>query len=148
MPKGMLAAAFAAGMIAAGCGGSDEGSGVETAGLSKDQWIAQANRICAVGDRELEKEAERVFAGHKPPTEGELSRFGREVVVPGVQAQVDQIRALDAPKGDEDEIEAIFAAAEDAIDEVRAKPATLEGGGPFAEVNALAGEYGLDECAD
>jgi hypothetical protein len=149
MPRALLAATLAIGLIASGCGGDDDDeSGIATSDLTTEEWIAQADEICAVGDRKLEREAEEVFAGHRPPNKGELAEFGREAVVPRVQDQVDQIRALGAPEGDEGEVEAILTAAEEALDEVRANPASLEGGGAFAEVNALAAEYGLDECAD
>lgn len=148
MPRALFAATLAVGLIAAGCGGGDDESGIATSAFTKAEWIAQADEICSVGDRKLERDAEQVFAGHRPPTKGALAEFGRKAVVPGVQDQVDRIRALGAPEGDEEQVEAILTAAEEALEEVRANPASLEGGGPFAEVNALAAEYGLDECAD
>jgi hypothetical protein len=147
----LIAALAAAGAIAAaGCGGDDDdnGSGLDTSDLSKEEWIVQANQICAEGDREAEAKAETFFAGaseSKPPSEEQIAKFTREVAVPGIQAQIDGIRALGAPEGDEDEVEAFLDAGQEGVDAAKEDPAALEGGA-LDEATTLARQYGLEAC--
>jgi hypothetical protein len=65
-----------------------------------------------------------------------------------VRKQIDEIRALGIPSGDEQEVEAIFAAAEEALKETEEDPSVFgQGGvGPFAKANKLSREYGLTVC--
>jgi hypothetical protein len=163
----LLAAVIAAGLIVAGCGDDDEetttaATTTETGAtgatgaaggepLSKQEFIRQADEICREGDRQIDQEAEESFGGQEPEA-AELEEFATEVVVPNIQQQLDGIRSLTPPEGDEDEISAIVDAAQDGVDELEADPGKLtqgqDAGGAFTEANRLAQEYGLKECGD
>lgn len=159
----LLALALATGLIAAGCGDDDDETTTSpttttTAGatgatgatgepLSKEEFIAQADAICKAGDKEIDAAGEEFFSEGGSPGQAEEETFITETVIPNVQGQVDGIAALAPPEGDEDEVQAIVDAAQQAIDDVEADPSVLgTQGDPFAEANQLAQDYGLKVC--
>jgi hypothetical protein len=165
----MLAAGLAAALIAAGCGDDDEdtttaATTTETGAtgatgaaggepLSKQQFIAQADEICKQGDKQIDQEAREFFGElEQEPEAPELEQFATEVVVPNIQQQIDDLRSLSPPEGDEDEVSAILDAAQEGLDELEADPSSIDegpdAGGAFAEANRLAQDYGLKECGD
>jgi hypothetical protein len=160
----LLALALATGLIAAGCGDDDDdtatttSSPTTTAGatgatgatgepLSKDEFITQADAICKAGDKKIDAAAQETFSGGQP-SQAEQEQFVTEDVVPNIQEQIDGLRALTPPEGDEEEVSAILDSAQDAIDQTEADPGALTEGGddPFSEANQLAEEYGLEVC--
>lgn len=131
-----------------GCGGGDgeDDSGADAAEpISKADFIAQANTICADGSAEIETAADELG---EAPTQDQIEQFATDTLVPNIQGQHDDIGALGAPEGDEDEVDAILAALQEGVDTVAGDPSTITSGDPFAEANELAGAYGLTECAD
>jgi hypothetical protein len=148
-----LAAAVVLGALAiAGCGGDDESSTATTTAtggpLSKEQFLARGNAICRTGTYEIDQAADQTFAGRRR-TDAQLQRFA-DLAVPAVPAQIDGIRALTPPEGDEDQVDEILDAAQEANDRVEADPSLFAAGqggdDPFAHANELAAEYGLTEC--
>jgi hypothetical protein len=154
----LVAVGVGAALVAAGCGGNDDDDTSATTAttgaagdepLSKEQFILSADQICARGDQEIEKAAGEVFQQGQQPSREEQEQFITDTVLPNVQQQIDGIRALPAPEGDEDQVTAILDAAQEAIDTGEADPAALTGQGaddPFAEANKLAEDYGLKSC--
>ena len=144
-----VAAVLAVGAVGfAGCGGSDDTSGDSTtAAISKDDFVTQANQICAEGDKTLQTAGKAAFSGGKP-SKSDLQQFANDTVVPTIQGEIDGIEALGAPEGDEEQVNAITDAAQSAIDEVKADPSVFVAGDQdvFAEANKLANAYGLTEC--
>jgi hypothetical protein len=159
----LTVAALGLAMLGAGCGGDDDETTVATgttgatgatgaAGgepLSKQEFIKQADAICAKGDDEINREGNQAFQGEPPSTE-EQEQFATDTVIPNIQNQVDQIRTLTPPEGDEDEVNAILDAAQEGIDKLEEDPSLIaEGGaagGTFEEANRLAQDYGLRDC--
>jgi hypothetical protein len=141
----IAAAVLAAGLVVAGCGDDDD----ETeAALSETEYLAQANEICKTGEREIEQAAEESFKGRA--SEAEVEEFAAETIVPSIQGQIDDIRALTPPADQADEFEAFVDDAQAALDELEADPSLITQGAsadPFAEVNAEAEQLGLDRCA-
>jgi hypothetical protein len=144
----LLAGLLATGLIAAGCGGDDDdddgGDGGEA--LSKEEFVSQANQICTDGNAEVETAATETFQNGQPTPEEEEA-FVTDTVLPSVQGQIDQIRALGIPEGDEDEVNGFLDEAEAIVDEAEADPQTFFQGDPFAEVNDDLTAYGLTACA-
>jgi hypothetical protein len=132
---GMLALS----LIISGCGSSDSDG---EAALKKAEFLLDANAIC-VTTRDVD--LRRALGRHPTPTE--LARFVRRILVPTIQREVDRIRALTPPEGDEEEISAILDSAQAAIDEVEAHPGVVNARpNPFRESTRLAHSYGLDAC--
>lgn len=161
----LLALALAAGLIAAGCGDDDDEttttSSTTTAAtgatgatgaatgepLSQAEFIKEADAICAAGDKKINAAGQQLGPGK--PSDQEFEQFTTETLVPEIQAQIDAIRALTPPEGDEDEVSAILDAAQGAVDQLDQDPSLLNeqsGDDPFKEANQLAKDYGLKEC--
>jgi hypothetical protein len=139
MALALVGAMLALTLIAGGCGSSDSD---DDAALSKAEFVLDANAICeTAGD----VDPGRALGEH--PSRTEFARFVRGVLVPTIQAEVDRIRALTPPQGDEEEISAILDSAQAAIDEVQAHPGAVNARpNPFRESTRLAHAYGLDAC--
>jgi hypothetical protein len=73
-----------------------------------------------------------------------------DAVVPSIQGQIDSIKALSPPSGDEDQVNALLSAAQSALDKVKADPSLITDqsnrSDPFAEANKLTNAYGLTKC--
>lgn len=131
--------------VVAGCGSDDE-----TASLTRAQFIKQANAVCIEGEKERGKLIQGASKLVKPGEE--LSKAGKEEFV--ITAAVEpyrkmtrKIEELGAPEGDEQEVEAIIKAMEEAADKAEANPQqTIDSIIPFAEANRVIGEYGIESC--
>jgi hypothetical protein len=151
----MLGCVVAAGLIAAGCGsdnnGNDDsssstsGTGTDTtASLSKAQWIEQADAIC--------KQSNDTIQAGSPgngATADEVDAFVTDTVIPAVQSQLDDIRALGDPTEEADQAKAIVDEAQTALDQLKADPTSLrQGQDAFADANADAKAFGMKECGN
>jgi hypothetical protein len=141
------------GLILLGCGSSGEST--ETAAApSKAVFIREADAICKKGDAKIQQDFRAFGKEHGFSTGGPSDQEGEELVhqvlLPNLEKQADQIRALGAPSGDEEQIAAILEALEEGIEEVDAKPKHVFNGStdPFREANELAAEYGMKVCGE
>jgi hypothetical protein len=134
-------------LVLSACGSSDE---TTTTALSKAAFLKQGNEICEKGNEKIGEEAEETFSQNRKPSQKELNEFASDTLIPSVQKQIDEIRALGAPEGDEEEVEAIVTAAQAALDKGKQNLSELteDGPGPFAEANKLANAYGLTACGE
>jgi hypothetical protein len=159
----VAAIAVAAALTAAGCGGSDTsttssttaagatgasgvGGTVTTSDLSKDQWISAADNVCKQGDDAINQAAQSLGQN---PSDADLTKFATDTVIPETESQLSQIQELGAPAGDEDQVQAILAAAQQGVDKLKQDPTLVlekNGGGAFDEANQLAQAYGLQVC--
>lgn len=136
----------------AGCGGDDEES--SEAAPTKEEFIADADQICADGDAEIDAAAQETFPQGRPGPQ-EQQQFLEETVLPSIREQIDGIRGLTPPEGDEAAIDEFLTSAETAVDEAEQDPSVLLQGGagegsaedPFAETAQLGEEYGFQNCA-
>lgn len=116
----LLAPLIAALLLAPGCGGSSSPTASDTgadagAALTKDEWIEQADAICLATAEKLGPLAEasaRVLEG--PETEATLARLAHytRVAADEAEGELERLRALPAPTGDGDAIEAILGPSE------------------------------------
>lgn len=148
----LLALLCAIALAVAGCGddgddGDDGATATQTAtgpALSKEEFIRRADRICAEGDAEIDAEGLE-FAGR----EDALNELVQTVIVPMTRQQVDQIRALTPPKGDEEQINEFLDTLERGLSEIEANPsliATTGGTATLIEARQLADDYGFKSC--
>jgi hypothetical protein len=144
----ILICVLAAGLIAAGCGSSDKSG--EKSSITKAEFVKKGNAICAQGNKEIEAQGQKIFGKDpsKRPSKAKLEEFSKTVLIPNVEDQVNKIRALGAPKGDEAKVKAILDAADQGIQTGKQDPLSLtnEQADPFAEANKLARGYGLTVC--
>lgn len=129
--------AIALAALVAGCGSSAPTP-------TKDEFLSQADKICATGDQQIRDASQKLVENGRPSND-EINQFIVEEVIPNIENQADQIRELGAPEGDEDQVNAIVDAVDKAAAETKANPDGA-GPGPFEEANKLAQDYGLKDC--
>ena len=148
-PRMVLALSLAAaGLIVAGCG-SDSSSSTTTAALTKSEFLAKGNAICAKGNKEINQAANQTFQNNQKPSASEVNEFATKTLIPSIQEQINGIKALPAPSGDEAQVTAIVTGAQEALDKAKANPKLLTQNSstdPFADVNKLTNAYGLTKC--
>ena len=135
--------------VVSGCG--DDGGTQTASALSKAEYLRQADEIC--GGQEIDKAAQQFFAGFSrknPPTPDKQAEFVNEVVIPTHQRQLDELRTLPIPAGDEERVEPFLGEGQAFIDRLGEDPSlfiqqrvTPE----FKEAAKQAADYGLKSCA-
>jgi hypothetical protein len=150
----LVAGILAIGLIAAGCGDSDDDSSDATASITKAELIKQGDAICQKGNEAIEAEADE-FAKENDidtsnPTEAQQEEVIADVVAPNVRAQAEDLAGLGAPSSDEAKIDAIVEAVEKGADELESDPGSLldEGSDPLDEGTKLAKQYGFKTCGE
>jgi hypothetical protein len=142
------ALALAVGAVAAGCGSGSDSSTTSTAAVTKSEFLAQGNKICADGNKAINQAANKEFSNGKPSA-SQVTQFVTKTVIPSIQSQINGIKALPAPAGDEAQVSDIVTSAQNAVDKAKANPHLLTQSGsedPFTEANKLAEHYGLTRC--
>ena len=162
----MIITALAAGvgLLTAACGDDAEA-------LSKPDFVAQANSICQKSNDRINPIFETIYADTDEidwdDPANELLLFVRwdealqQVVVPIIDQQLDDIRALTPPAGDEELIDTLLEDQEAAIAEFAGLMTAATGGDqaalealdssnedPFDDINRRAREYGLTVCGE
>lgn len=132
-----LATALVAALLTLGCG--------EYEGGSKDKFLDAANGVCKTTGATVMPSLEQL-QDEGLPSDGEVRGFAGDVAVPALQKRVDELRQLDPPSADREEIDDIVRALQKGINAVRADPSQLVDGDPFLEANADASSYGLTSC--
>jgi hypothetical protein len=147
-----MAATLAVGLAAAGCGSSSHTASTTTKpALSKAQFLAQANAICTQGNQKsaaAQKALEKVVGNHAP-TQAQITAYINGVFAPLIQSQIDQIKALGAPAGEQASLTKMLDLAQADLNNVKSNPAALvrSNSHPFANFAQLAHSYGLTACA-
>ncbi len=149
--SGMSGLVVAIALVAGACGDDAEA-------LTKEEYIEQANAICAASNAQAELIFEEVTADlPDEPTPQQVAEAVVEIgtrSTPIIEAQLDDLRALRAPEGDEDTLAALFddveAAQEEFIqlaeDAAAGDQAAFREEDPFADVDQRAIQYGLTVC--
>lgn len=156
---GLLVAGAAIAMIVGGCGGGDETTdstaGTDSTELTKAQFVKQGNAICAEASEELNNEVQKFFkengvAENEQPASAELAEVAEDLVTPIIGREIEEIRELGAPAGEEQQVDKILSAAEEGVEKGEKNPDSLleKNGGPFAKANELAIDYGLNVCGE
>lgn len=126
-----IGGALLAALLLAGCGGDDNDETV-----SKAAFIKQVDATCA----EEQKKA-------RAATRADLDAV-IESAVAALEAEAKEIESLGAPRGDEEEIDAILANVHKTIDLVEEDPSKASGAASqtLARAEKLADAYGLKNC--
>lgn len=144
-PKFALAALLsAAALFAAGCGGGDDSSSDEAA-PTKTAYIAEGDAICKTSQTQFEAIVKDLPNDVEAP---ESQAAISDEVVPLYRDQIEQLRALTPPEGDEDVTAEIYDAAEAGFDTIEENPSALDDAGTFKEADALATDYGFEVCGN
>ena len=143
--------------LAAGCGsdGDDTDTTANTpAPLTKAEFVASADSICADTNKKIERAAVKLRAAARKAGDQLavplVTQFLEKTSLPAYEEMLGKLRALPPPKADESRIDGYIAALANAIDTVKADPAKYSKntapGDPFASSNARAQSYGMKVC--
>jgi predicted lactoylglutathione lyase len=122
--------------------------------VTKQEYVAEANKICKEGDRQLSQAAGTYFnqelglKRNEQPSQEQLEMFAEDDAIAVIQDQIDRLRELEAPEADAEQLTTIYDTAQDDLDAAKDDPAVLTRGQPFQDTNRLAREYGLTACDD
>lgn len=142
----ILALATALGLLVSGCG-DDGGSGK----IDKATFAAQADRICKQISGKMAAEAgaivRRERTGSINSDKAELA-IANEVFIPGLEVELQELRALGTPDGLEQETQAFFRAYQDAIDIAKRRPKdVVVGAAPYEPVEFIGStKLGVSDC--
>ena len=140
----VLALVLAAALLA-GCGGSDGGGG-ETESTTTDEFVTQADAVCAESDAQNSAAFKQAF-GNEQPTPAEAAAYVGDVLVPALEIQLEELRALSPPEGDAETVNAIWDEIGSVIETMKEDPeAALGIEDPFADVTPQAEAYGFKNC--
>jgi hypothetical protein len=134
-------------VVVQGCGGGGSGSGSAT----KAEFKAEAQAICNKAEQEREEVTHKLLLEYQE-REANANQKQQEAAVLKVLAvytkTTEALASLDLPEGEEQKVEAILTAREEAATQVQASPATaLNNGAPFQKPDQLAEAYGLEGCS-
>jgi hypothetical protein len=146
---------LASGLIAAGCGGGDDDNSTSAASgstptgpLSKGEYIAKGDQICAQGTLVIGQAGREQF-GSSQPSRDQAVQFGQDTVVPSLEDTLTKLRALEPPAGDQAKTAAIYDALESGLNKLKDDPNLFvesDAGGAFDQANQLAQAYGFKQC--
>ena len=129
-------------VFAIGCGSSDDSS---DSAPTKAEYITQADAICKEPGDELQATITSTI-GNEQPTDAEIVSFTEDEIIPSLEGQLDDLRALTPPEADADSPDDIYNALEDSINTLKDDPAQSTNSDAFKEANDLANAYGMTEC--
>lgn len=142
-------------LLVAGCGGdNDDPSGLSStppASKTKAEFVDAANAICAEKGSAMQKKTLQILKGAQGTSNRAQLQAIDTAIVPNLEAEVDELRALTPPVGHEARVERILSAIEDTVDQLRnAKPvdadSTFEENHPYRPGEQIAARYGLTAC--
>lgn len=119
--------------------------------LTKSEFIAKADEICATSATATEKKIATQFpdlaTSTKAPSASDLKKLVK-VIASGVTSELNKIKALGFPKGDEAELNKIISSAKKELKALIKKPSLLlsDSANPLNQSSALAASYGFQTC--
>ena len=119
--------------------------------LTKTEFLAQGNQICADHEQNIKSAAESAFTEKgKIPTPDQVSDFASKTVAPEVQKQLDELKKLKPPSKDKSRVDQILSEGKKGVDETRRDPTSIQTkeSSPFVNYEELADAYGLKACGD
>jgi hypothetical protein len=153
-------------VAASGCGSSSGDDSTANAALAnvplKETFVKQGDAICAKGRKEvqtkfaafLKKEGIKGIGPGGGESPAEIKAHEIELVetigIPALDKQLKELKALGAPKGEEEKVEEYFEAAEEALEKGEAEPQLLFSKVPqtFAKADKIAQELGFEVCGN
>jgi hypothetical protein len=132
-----------------GCGGSGEDSTENV--LTKARYIGQADAICKEVDKK-QQSALTAYVKKHPQGQDTPAAQAAAVVAVGIppdKVGVEEIRSLNPPAADEQEISSLLDDLEEALKMVEEDPTSVMAGKtqPFEEINQRTAKYGFKACS-
>jgi hypothetical protein len=145
-----VAAAVAVALIATGCGGGGD-SATSTVSISKAAFIKKVDAVCQKGTERMQRAILVFLKEHKNvrrPNKAQSEKLVGTAIVPSVETELKELKALDVPEGDEERVKAIISALEEGLETAEDNPEAVVGSSDavFGISGRLAGEYGAEVC--
>ncbi len=152
MGRGTIAIAVALTVAAlmAGCGGGDDSS-TTTVSVSKAAFIKKVDAVCQKGTERMQRAILVFLKQHKDvqrPNKAQSEKLVGTAIVPSVETELKELKALEAPEGDEERVDAIISALEEGLETAEGNPEAVVASSDavFGISGRLAGEYGAEVC--
>jgi hypothetical protein len=162
----VLAVLLAASVALAACGGGSGGDGSgstesggttptqgDTGSIGRSEFIRQADAACTKGQKTVEAEVKAYLKKSNVKEIGEADETQQEevietIAIPSLRTQIDEIRGLGAPSGEEAQVEGFLAAAEEGIEKGEDDPQAMFTSSTkvFAKADELADFIGFKVC--
>jgi predicted small secreted protein len=152
-PIALIAAVVAAAILVAGCGGGDDSSA--SGSISKEEFITKADAICKASSKRMEKELFEFLRKNRgggtlrKPSVEQNEKFIVTVLIPNLEQEIKELKALGIPDGDDEKVDAMIAALEEGQETAENQTATVAAGTSdmvFGIASRIAAEYGLQTC--
>ncbi len=142
-----------AGLLVAGCGSSSSTTTTTATTISKAEFVAKGNAICAAGSKTQEAAFNAFAKKHglkenQQPNKAQQAEAVNSILVPGIQTQINAVKNIGAPTGEEQQVSAALDTAEQELSKVKANPELA-----FGKESAFVGAgeklhaLGLTQCA-
>jgi|RhiMetdeSRZDD1v2_1073273.scaffolds.fasta_scaffold626359_2 hypothetical protein len=130
-------------LVPVACGGDDSSD------VTKEEFIANADAVCKETNDKIEALVDDLS---EDTSAEEAAQFTVDEAIPLFRDQIDQLRDLDLPAADADDIEQLWDDLDTSTDELEQQlkddpeVAFSEDFDPFADENKAATDYGFKEC--
>jgi hypothetical protein len=147
-----LTTALIVGVCVAGCGGSDSTTTKTTAAITKAEFVTKGNAVCVKGEKAQEVEINAYIKKNglekQKPTKAQNVEIVETVLAPNIQSQIDGVKALGAPSGEEQQVNSALELSQQTLEKIEANPELAFGkGNAFAAAGKQLHALGLEECA-
>jgi len=131
----------------AGCGSDDASSASnDQETIVKADFIQAANEICKHRNEEMLAKLRPAYKqAEKLSNEAAAKKLLVRAIVPGFAREVRDLRALQPPPGEEDEVEAVINTIQEMLDRTR-KDFAIGRDYPYRKTENVAAAYGLPAC--
>lgn len=127
-----------------GCAGCGSSSSSSTAKITKAQYVARANAICAKGNAVQSRASAKLG---NSPSRSQITHYVTTFLIPNIQGQINAVRALGAPPGDQAKVNQFINDAQADLNKLKANPQLATSSSLFNNFSARAHPYGLTQCA-
>lgn len=146
-----LIAALIVGVSVAGCGSSSTTTET-TAAITKAEFVSKGNAVCVKGEKAQEAEINAYVKKHglekKKPSKAQNVELVETVLAPNIQSQIDEVKALGAPSGEEQQVSSALELSQQTLEKIEANPELAFGKeDPFAAAGKQLHALGLKDCA-
>lgn len=129
-------------LFVAGCG-SGSSSGGEGSSIDKAAFVKQADEICEQASGKLAAEVTATNGGETGTPGGLI----RGILIPGLEAELEELRALGIPEEGKAEVQAFLKAAQKVIARAEADPEKFAASAsPYEAVELTGRKFGVTAC--
>ncbi len=115
-------------------------------GPSKDEFLKEANAVCAKHRATIEAAASKVLGGGKLPSPQQFGKLAKETILPQLTAQFRELRPIEAPDDLADAFTNFVSRGDKAVAAIRKDPSTLTNPDNFAAANRQSDKTGLSDA--